>query len=97
MATDSSATVAGWWVDDVSIAATGTWTSVGASAAGASSLPWNIPAVAGTDYCIRITASAPGYSPSEAQGGVFEVGAADSIFADGFESGQSTAWSVTTP
>jgi len=55
MATDSSATVAGWWVADVSIAATGTWTSVGASAAGASSLPWNIPAVAGTDYCIRIT------------------------------------------
>ncbi len=97
MASDSSVSGNGWWVDDVSIAATGTWTTVGVSAAGATSLSWTVPAVSGTDYCLQITAAAPGYSPSQVQGAIFEVGNTEFIFSDGFESGGSTAWSVTTP
>jgi Zn-dependent metalloprotease len=96
MATDSSSTATGWWVDDVSIATTGTWNTIGTSAAGASSMPWNVPIDASTDYCLRITATAPGYSASQTQGAVFEV-QASSIFADDFESSNTAAWSTTVP
>jgi hypothetical protein len=42
----------------------GTWTVIGTSAAGASSLAWTTPATAGTDYCVRIKGQAPGFTAS---------------------------------
>ena len=97
MASDGSLSRTGWWVDDVSIATTGTWNTIGTSAAGASSMPWNVPIDTSIDYCLRITATAPGYSASQTQGSVFEVGFAPSIFADDFESTDTSAWSTTVP
>lgn len=97
MASDGSVSGTGWWVDDVSIAINGTWSSIGTSAAGASSMPWNVPIDTSNDYCLRITATAPGYSASQTQGAVFEVGDANLIFTDGFESNGTLAWTYTSP
>jgi hypothetical protein len=63
-ADDASGAATGWWVDDIVIMRPVVWTSIGASAAGASSLAWTTPGVAGADYCVRIRAQAPGYEPS---------------------------------
>jgi hypothetical protein len=74
MASDSSVSSVGWYVDDVSISSASTWTAIGATSAGASSLPSSVPAVAGNDYCLRIEGMAPGYSNSpQVVSGVFSV------------------------
>lgn len=94
MASDSSVAGVGWHVDDVSI--TGAVDHpVGTSAAGATSMPWTVPSTPGDDYCIRIQGHADGYSdPPLATGGAFTVGGADDIFTDGFESGDTSEWTV---
>ena len=79
MASDSSLSGAGWYVDDVKLfgsnavydlaftdncGGTATWTTIGTTPPAASSLSWNIPSTAGNDYCLRIQARAPGYQDS---------------------------------
>jgi hypothetical protein len=74
MASDSSVSSVGWYVDDVSISSASTWTAIGTTGAGASSFPWSVPAVAGNDYCLRIEGMAHGYSNSpQVVSGVFSV------------------------
>ena len=98
MASDESVGSTGWYVDDVSVLSGGEWFSIGASAPGASSMPWDVPLVTGDDYCVRVEAAAPGYSGASAVSDNFSVtGGADLIFADDFESGDTTAWSSVTP
>jgi hypothetical protein len=97
MASDTSVSSTGWYVDDVAIASAGAWTAIGTSAPGGTSLGWTVPGAAGTDYCLRLTGQAGGYSPSSATGGTFSVSTLGPIFANGFETGTTAAWSSTTP
>lgn len=65
MTSDSSVSSIGWYVDDVVLSGGAiNWTSIGSTAAGASSWPWSVPAATGADYCMRIQATAPGYIAS---------------------------------
>jgi hypothetical protein len=63
-ADDFSGAATGWWVDDIEIRRPAVWTTIGSSAAGASSLAWMTPNIPGADYCVRIRGRAPGYDPS---------------------------------
>ena len=63
MATDSSVSAVGWYVDDATL--TGgdtTWTVIGTTAPGAGSLPWSVPATAGNDYCLNVRLPHPATS-----------------------------------
>jgi len=99
MATDTSQSGVGWYVDDVTIQSGGSWTEIGTTAAGASSIGWTVPTTEGDDYCVRVIGRAASYSDAMAISGVFSISGsgADLIFADGFESGDTTLWSATTP
>lgn len=73
-ASDGSTGATGWYIDDISFAAAGAWTTIGTSAAGASSLGWTPPGTPGTDYCVRIIGSATGYnSPPTVSGSPFSL------------------------
>ena len=75
MASDSSVSANGWFVDDVSVMQNGViWTALPTTPARASTLQWNVPTLAGTDYCLKIRGSATGYIPSaEVISGSFSV------------------------
>ena len=97
MASDSSIGGNGWTVDDVLIGSLGTWTSIGTSAAGATSMPWNVGSVQSDDYCLRLTARANGFTAATTTTPIFSVGNGVDIFADGFEAGNVSAWSSSVP
>jgi hypothetical protein len=99
MASDSSTAAVGWHVDDVTITGAASDIPIGTSAAGAASMAWTVPAASGNDYCVRIQGHAAAHSdPPLVTSGIFTVeGGADAIFADGFESGDTSAWSETLP
>jgi len=84
MASDSSVTGNGWYVDDVSlVGGVSPWTPIGTTSPGASSLPWTVPLITGGDYCLSIQGMAPGYTNSlQVITAAFTVSDADSD-ADG--------------
>lgn len=62
MASDSSVTGNGWYVDDVSlVGGVSPWMPIGTTPPGASSLSWTVPLNTGGDYCLSIQGMAPGY------------------------------------
>jgi hypothetical protein len=82
----------------VTVQTVGSWVAIGTSAPGASSMSWTVPGVAGTDYCVRITGRASGFTDASSQGGVFSVlGSGSLIFADDFETGDHSQWSGVQP
>jgi hypothetical protein len=65
MASDSSVSGNGWYVDDVSlVGGVSPWMSIGTTPPGASSLSWTVPLNTGGDYCLSIQGMAPGYTNS---------------------------------
>jgi len=65
MASDSSVTGNGWYVDDVSlVGGVSQWIPIGSTSPGASSLSWTVPLNTGGDYCLSIQGMAPGYTNS---------------------------------
>jgi subtilisin family serine protease len=65
MASDSSVSGNGWYVDDVSlVGAVSPWVPIGTTPPGASSLLWSVPLNTGGDYCLSIQGMAPGYTNS---------------------------------
>lgn len=61
---DAAVAIAGWWIDDVVIAAKVIWAPIGTSAAGAASMPWTTPLLPSLDYCVRLQGQAPGFVAS---------------------------------
>lgn len=75
-ADDRSLARDGWWVDDVlvGVPVTQTWTPIGTTAAGATSIAWTTPSQIGLNYCLRVQGQAPDYNPSAwGQSGVFGI------------------------
>ncbi len=99
LASDSSVSSLGWYVDDVVLSGGITnWTSIGSTAAGANSWPWDVPAVTGTDYCLSIQATAPGYvNSSLVTGAPFSVVATLDSDGDGLTDDYETNVSQTDP
>jgi len=65
MASDSSVTGNGWYVDDVSlVGGVSQWIPIGSTSPGASSLSWTVPLNTGGDYCLSIQGMAPDYTNS---------------------------------
>ena len=96
MASDASAVSVGWHVDDVTITGAASDIAIGISSASATSIPWTVPTAWGDDYCVRIQGQAAEHSdPPLVTSGTFTVGdGAGAIFSDGFESGDTTLWTV---
>ena len=66
MASDSSFSGNGWYVDDVSLSSgVSPWIPIGTTSPGASSWPWTVPLNTGDDYCLSIQGMAPGYANSQ--------------------------------
>lgn len=80
MASDSSVTGTGWYIDDVSlIGGVSPWIPIGTTSPGASSLSWTVPLNTGEDYCLSIQGMAPGYTNSlQVISNTFTVSDADS-------------------
>jgi hypothetical protein len=61
MASDSSVSSLGWYLDDVAINNGTAWTPIGMSGVWATGFPWSVPLAAGDDYCLSIEGMATGY------------------------------------
>jgi subtilisin family serine protease len=65
MASDSSISGNGWYVDDASlIGGVSPWIPIGTTSPGASNWSWTVPLSTGGDYCLSIQGMAPGYMNS---------------------------------
>lgn len=97
LASDSSANVAGWWVDDFELYSAQLWYDAGANVAPATDLDWQVPGVPGTDYCLRVRQSGSGYKASNrTTGSVFRVvvgGVSDDADGDGLSDAYEAAYS----
>jgi hypothetical protein len=62
VASDSSAAVTGWWVDDVSVSQQ--WIPIATTATNVSTYAWTVPATLTTNCLLRIQQFASGYSDS---------------------------------
>lgn len=73
-ADDRSLELSGWWVDDIRVVATPTWTVIGLSAPGAGSYQWTVPDQTGAAYCVRLKGRAPdGTDSAYSTGGAFTI------------------------
>lgn len=73
-ADDRSLEWSGWWIDDIHVYATPTWTMIGLSTPGASSYRWTVPNTTGDTYCVRVKGQAPdGSASSYSTGQAFAI------------------------
>ncbi|RME51335.1 MAG: hypothetical protein D6795_08445, partial [Deltaproteobacteria bacterium] len=84
LATDSSVSAEGWYVDDIAVG-TGSWQSVvEATEPGASSLSWTLPAIETDAACFRIRATDQGCpAPDFTKSGLFAIMTDDGTDSDG--------------
>jgi Zn-dependent metalloprotease len=74
IATDSSESATGWYVDDISLSDAPAWTAIGSSLADAQLYEWTVPSTTGANYAVRLKVTASGFSDGGwVEGGMFGV------------------------